>query len=60
MSLRSGEFVVASAIGCLVFGVLAAALLRSWLLALVFAGVGAAFPTVLFRSALSQARRQAA
>ena len=54
VSLRSGEFVVASAIGCLVFCVLAAALLRNWLLALAFAGVGAAFPTVLLRSALSK------
>jgi len=54
VSLRSGEFVVASAIACLVFGVLAAALLRNWILALVLAGVGAAFPTVLLRSALSK------
>jgi len=54
VSLRSGEFVVASAIACLVFGVLAAALLRNWILALALAGVGAAFPTVLLRSALSK------
>ena len=54
VSLRSGEFVVASAVGCLVFGVLGAALLHSWLLALVVAAVGAAFPTVLLRSALSK------
>jgi len=54
VSLRSGEFVVASAVACLVFGILAAALLRSWVLALVLAGVGAAFPTVLLRSALSK------
>jgi tight adherence protein B len=54
VSLRSGEFVVASAVACLVFGVLGAALLRSWILALVLAGVGAAFPTVLLRSALSK------
>jgi tight adherence protein B len=54
VSLRSGEFVVASALACLVFGVLAAALLRSWVLALVLAGVGAAFPTILLRSALSK------
>ena len=54
VSLRSGEFVVASAVACLVFGVLGAALLRNWILALVLAGVGAAFPTVLLRSALSK------
>jgi tight adherence protein B len=54
VSLRSGEFVVASAIACLVFGLLGAALLRNWILALVLAGVGAAFPTVLLRSALSK------
>jgi tight adherence protein B len=54
VSLRSGEFVVASAAGCLVFGVLGAALLNSWLLALVVAGVGGAFPTILLRSALSK------
>ncbi len=54
VSLRSGEFVVASAIACLVFGLLAAALLRSWVLALVLAGVGAAFPMILLRSALSK------
>jgi tight adherence protein B len=54
VSLRSGEFVVASAIACLVFGVLAAALLRNWILALVLAGAGAAFPTILLRSALSK------
>jgi tight adherence protein B len=54
VSLRSGEFVVASAAGCLVFGVLGAALLHSWLLALVVAGVGGAFPTILLRSALSK------
>jgi tight adherence protein B len=54
VSLRSGEFVVASAAGCLVFGVLGAALLHNWLLALVVAGIGAAFPTILLRSALSK------
>ena len=37
VSLRSGEFVVASAVAALVFGVLGAALLRSSLLALVVA-----------------------
>jgi tight adherence protein B len=54
VSLRSGEFVVASAVGCLVFGVLGAALLHSWLLALVVAAIGAAFPTILLRSSLSK------
>jgi tight adherence protein B len=54
VSLRSGEFVVASAVGCLVFGVLGAALFRSWLLALVVAVIGGAFPMVLLRSALSK------
>jgi tight adherence protein B len=54
VSLRSGEFVVASAVACLVFGLLAAALLRNWILALVLAGAGAAFPTILLRSALSK------
>ena len=54
MSLRSGEFVVASALAALVFGVLGAALLRSSLLALVVAVVGGAFPTLLLRSALSK------
>jgi tight adherence protein B len=54
VSLRSGEFVVASAVASLVFGVLAAALLRNWILALVLAGAGAAFPTILLRSALSK------
>ena len=54
VSLRSGEFVVASAAGCLVFGVLGAALLHSWLLALVVAAIGAAFPTILLRSSLSK------
>jgi tight adherence protein B len=54
VSLRSGEFVVASTVGCLVFGVLAAALLGSWLLALVIAGIGGAFPTFLLRTALTK------
>jgi tight adherence protein B len=54
VSLRSGEFVVASAVACLVFGVIGAALLRSPILALVIAGIGGAFPTVLLRSALSK------
>ncbi|MEP6758545.1 MAG: type II secretion system F family protein [Actinomycetota bacterium] len=54
VSLRSGEFVVASALGALVFGVLGAALLRSPLLALVVAVIGGAFPTLLLRSALKK------
>ena len=54
VSLRSGEFVVASAIAALVFGVLGAALLRTWLLALVVAAIGGAFPTMLLRSALKK------
>src|SRR6266516_7910919 len=54
VSLRSGEFVVASAAAALLFGVLGAALLRNALLALIVAGVGAAFPTLLLRSALGK------
>jgi len=54
VSLRSGEFVVASAVAALVFGVIGAALLHSWLLALIVAGVGLAFPTVLLRQALTR------
>ena len=54
VSVRSGEFVVASAVAALVFGVIGAALLRSWLLALIVAGVGLAFPTILLRQALTR------
>ena len=54
VSLRSGEFVVASAVAALVFGVIGAAILRNALLALIVAGVGAAFPTLLLRSALGK------
>jgi tight adherence protein B len=54
VSVRSGEFVVASAVGALVFGVLGAALLGSWLLAIVIAAIGGAFPTILLRSALNK------
>jgi tight adherence protein B len=54
VSLRSGEFVVASVGAALVFGVLGAALLSNALLALIVAGVGAAFPTVLLRAALNK------
>ena len=52
MSLRSGEFVVASAVAALVFGVLGRRAARNWLLALVVAAVGGAFPTLLLRQAL--------
>ena len=54
VSLRSGEFVVASAVAALVFGVIGAAILRNAFLALIIAGVGAAFPTLLLRSALGK------
>jgi tight adherence protein B len=54
VSLRSGEFIVVSVVAALVFGVLGAALLRNALLALIVAAVGAAFPTLLLRSALSK------
>ena len=54
VSVRSGEFVVASAVGALVFGVLGAALLSSWLLAIVIAAIGGAFPTLLLRQALKR------
>jgi tight adherence protein B len=54
VSLRSGEFVVASVAAALLFGVLGAALLRNALLALIVAGVGAAFPLFLLRSALGK------
>jgi tight adherence protein B len=54
VSLRSGEFVVASVVAALVFGVLGAALLRNALLALIVAGVGAAFPTLLLRMSLNK------
>lgn len=54
VSLRSGEFVVASVVAAVVFGVLGAALLQSVLLALVIGAVGAVFPTMLLRSALSR------
>lgn len=54
VSLRSGEFVVASVAAAVVFGVLGAALLQSVLLALVVGACGAVFPTVLLRGALSR------
>ena len=53
VSLRSGEFVVASAIAALVFGVLGAALLRTWLLALIVAAIGSV-PDDPFAGALSK------
>jgi tight adherence protein B len=54
VSLRSGEFVVASAVGALVFGVLGAALLGNWLLAIVVALIGGFLPTLLLRNALKR------
>jgi tight adherence protein B len=54
VSVRSGEFVVASAVGALVFGVLGAALLGNWLLAIVIAAIGGFFPTLLLRNALKR------
>jgi tight adherence protein B len=54
VSLRSGEFVVASAVGTLVFGVLGAALLGNWLLAIAVAAIGGALPTLLLRHALKR------
>jgi tight adherence protein B len=54
VSLRSGEFVVVSVVAALVFGVLGAALLRNALLALIVAGVGAVFPTLMLRAALNK------
>jgi tight adherence protein B len=54
VSLRSGEFVVASAVSALLFGVIGAAILRNAFLALIIAAVGAAFPTLLLRSALGK------
>ena len=58
VSLRSGEFVIVSVAAALLFGVLGAALLRNALLALIVAGVGAAFPTLLLRSALGKRAEQ--
>jgi Flp pilus assembly protein TadB len=54
VSLRSGEFVIASVGAALVGGILGAALLGNFLLALVIAGVAALVPTALLRSALSK------
>jgi tight adherence protein B len=54
VSLRSGEFVVGSVLAAVVFGVLGAALLQNVFLALILGAVGAAFPTLLLRNALSR------
>jgi len=54
VSLRSGEFVVISVAAALIFGVLGAALLRNPFLALIVAGFGGAFPTLLLRMALNK------
>jgi len=54
VSLRSGEFVVASVGAALVGGVLGAALLQALVLALVVAVACAFLPTVLLRSALGK------
>jgi tight adherence protein B len=54
VSLRSGEFVIASVGAALVGGVLGAALLRSLVLALVVAGIGAFLPTMLLRMSLGR------
>ncbi len=54
VSLRAGEFVVASVGAAIVFGVLGAALLSNFALALVMAGIGAVFPTALLRAALGR------
>ena len=59
VSLRSGEFVVASAVAALVVRRAGRGPPRSWLLALVVAAIGGALPTSLLRSALKQARGQA-
>ena len=60
VSLRSGEFVVASALAALVFGVLGAALLRSSLLALVVAVVGRRIPDAAPAQRAQQASGKAA
>jgi len=54
VSVRSGEFVVASVLAAVVFGIVGAALLRNVVLALGTGAVGAVFPTMLLRSALSR------
>jgi tight adherence protein B len=54
VSLRSGEFVVVSAVAAVVGGILGAALLRNFILALVIAAAGAVLPTMLLRMALNR------
>jgi tight adherence protein B len=54
VSVRSGEFVVASAGAALVGAILGAALMQNLLLALVIGAVGALLPTVLLRRALGK------
>jgi tight adherence protein B len=54
VSLRSGEFVVASVGAALLGGVLGAALLGNFFLALIIGGVGALVPTMLLRTALGK------
>ena len=54
VSLRSGEFVVATVAAAIVGAVLGAALLRSLLLALVIGAIAAAGPTIALRTALGR------
>jgi len=54
VSLRSGEFIVVSVGSAVVLGVLGAALLRSFVLALVLAGIGLFVPRILLSSALKK------
>ena len=54
VSLRSGEFVVASVASALVCGVLGAALLNNFVLALALGGFGAVLPTTLLKTALTK------
>jgi tight adherence protein B len=54
VSVRSGEFVVASVVAAIVFGVVGAALLRNIVLALAVGAAGALFPTMLLRNALGR------
>ena len=54
VAVRSGEFVVVSAIAGIVVGVLGAALLSNLILALVLGAVGLFIPTLLLRAALSK------
>jgi tight adherence protein B len=54
VSLRSGEFVVASVGAAIAMGILGAALLRNLFLALILAVVGAFLPTIALRTALQR------